>query len=1369
MRILGSKPLKYSLVALATLAVLCGLLIGAFHLTVARVPEYRVQLQSWVSDKTGLAIEFRRLSARLRLFGPELVFDDAVVRTPDRTRVLATARRGSVGFDLWSSIRSGRLTAGRFTLDSPEIGLIRTRAGRIQLVGQSALPERDAKPIAVENLPVGHFRVRNAVVSFRDEATGRGPWSLSGVSFNLDRQLDSMELRGDAQLPAVLGHSLTFSASVQGELQNAQSLVSSFMIDGKQLDLAGWADVLPDEWMAPELGHGSIQLATEFKGLRLAELSAKVDLTAVTAASPTWMTPLPRAEPLRPLPEDESQDEGADADSSPITPEADAASMTPTPAEPESTQLVSYDRMAFDLHVKRKAASIETDRGETDRATADQAADSWEMSASNVDLTRKPASQSPEQSVKQPAEQPSDRPTSWRANRLAANWSHNDAGKLQLSATADRVVLQNLWPLLAYLPESAGLAHIRALQARGTIENLELGLQRDSAQDPLKYSLQADFADAGFQPVLSAPGLSGLTGHVQGTDASGEIRLDMKDAGMELPRMFRSPLQAQSIRGAIAWNHDPAGLRLSSKEMHVASEDGRAQATIELTIPADGTSPILDLNVQAQDLNVAATPRYLPANKMTPKTLEWLDHAFVLGRVPQGQITYKGPTLAFPFRHGEGEFIARGHVEGATFDYQFGWLPATKVNADVEFRNQGLKVTAGTANVGELNVANINTGIADFKIGLIAVKAEASGDLGSALRLLQGSPIKDAFGEQFQKLRGQGETRATLEIMLPLKKLEDRRVAVIAELKDTTVSAQGLDAPITHLSGSLSVRQALPDSASMRGQWLGGPVDIAILSESKSASVLTATGHATAAQLSPLLHLPPPGKITGATVWSMTTRLEADQNPDPKVSSVGAARKYTIESELNGLGIELPYPLGKPEDEDRPLRVDVEYDGDREIIGRGALGDVRALIRLRQQSDESWNFDRGGVRADGIAAALPGHRGLRIEGFVDHLVLDDWFAFKTESSGTSRLSDILEAANLTVGTLQLYGYQWPQVRGVLQATASGWRVDVAGSNAQGELIIPDDFTSAQPLTATFEHLVVTRDGKQGGASTGRDPRSWPNVRASIADLRIEDHAIGEVELQATRVESGIQIDSLTIVQDAMQGEARGQWLITSDGERSKLSAKVTSTDVAATLRAANYTPFIEAKHGEITADLSWPGGFDDDFPGRASGTVQVTAENGQLLNLQPGAGRVLGLMSVSALPRRLSLDFSDLTDKGLSFDTIHGDFELRDGNAYTNNLLLRGPAVEIGIAGRTGIGAHDYDQTAVVTGNLGATLPVAGALAAGPAVGAALLLFTQVFKEPLKGIARGYYRITGPWEDPVVERVDAAQIKEAAATTGDGT
>src|SRR4030095_6529358 len=269
------KVVKWLLILSGSACVLLGLTFGAFGIVVSRVPEYRVQLQNWINDRGGIRVEFKTLSARLRLYGPERVFDQAVVRTPDGTHVLATAKRGSVAFDLWSSIRHARLTAGRFSLESPEIGLIRTKEDRIQLLGLSALPDRD-KPFALEELPMGRFHVRDAVVTFRDAITGRGPWSLSGVSFDVTRDSQLLALRGNASLPRTLGHELRFSASVAGPLQEANTLVSAFSVEGEELDLAGWADVLPDAWPAPETGHGDIELRGVLKGAELVELAADV-------------------------------------------------------------------------------------------------------------------------------------------------------------------------------------------------------------------------------------------------------------------------------------------------------------------------------------------------------------------------------------------------------------------------------------------------------------------------------------------------------------------------------------------------------------------------------------------------------------------------------------------------------------------------------------------------------------------------------------------------------------------------------------------------------------------------------------------------------------------------------------------------------------------------------------------------------------------------------------------------------------------------------------------------------------------------------------------------------------------------------------
>ena len=159
------KLLRWLLGGLAAFVVLAGLLVAAFGFVVTRVPEYRVQVQDWINERSGLVVEFRTLRARLRFYGPELIFDEAVVRTPDRTRVLAAATRGSVGFDLWGAIGAGSPDRRGASLSmSPQIGLIRTKEGRIQLLGQSALPEHvEVKPFALEQLPTGHFDVQNAV------------------------------------------------------------------------------------------------------------------------------------------------------------------------------------------------------------------------------------------------------------------------------------------------------------------------------------------------------------------------------------------------------------------------------------------------------------------------------------------------------------------------------------------------------------------------------------------------------------------------------------------------------------------------------------------------------------------------------------------------------------------------------------------------------------------------------------------------------------------------------------------------------------------------------------------------------------------------------------------------------------------------------------------------------------------------------------------------------------------------------------------------------------------------------------------------------------------------------------------------------
>ncbi len=176
------------------------------------------------------------------------------------------------------------------------------------------------------------------------------------------------------------------------------------------------------------------------------------------------------------------------------------------------------------------------------------------------------------------------------------------------------------------------------------------------------------------------------------------------------------------------------------------------------------------------------------------------------------------------------------------------------------------------------------------------------------------------------------------------------------------------------------------------------------------------------------------------------------------------------------------------------------------------------------------------------------------------------------------------------------------------------------------------------------------------------------------------------------------------------------------------------------------------------------------------GRVHVELEGGQLRNVEPGAaGRVLGLMSVVELPRRLALDFRDVTDEGSRSTPCAAISRCATAMRLRRTCCSRARrSTSVSRAG-PGSRTQDYDQTVVVSGNPGGPLAVAGALAAGPVVGAGVLVLSQLFKGQLQGLTRAYYRVTGPWAAPVVERISApradglpaAQEAAAALSTDD--
>lgn len=1350
------RAAQWAAVSLGTLLLLMGLVLGAFSMVMARMPQYRAQMQTWLSERAKLNIQFATLQARWRWFGPELVFTDAIVRNADGSRTLAIAQHGGVGFDLWTAVRTGRLRAVRFSLSGTELKVVRRPNGNFEVVGAEDLPELDkSNALDLDSLPVGEIIVDDVRLSFRDLKTGRGPWVMNNVQFTIERDRERIDVAGQASLPAALGKQLNFNAHGEGSLANVAQLHWRAQAAGKQFDLKGWAQVMPDDWIAPREGLGSFELAGQFIGTALQNMTGRVNFVEVLMTPPQWTMPLPQADVLRiregnqtPLPENDK----VDGEQAQLAPEQSSAT-----AAPESLR---YSNVGLEFATDR------TNQGwQTEFKNVQFAREGFAWPASKASLSIKFADKGATQN---------DAVSSASADARSDTASDNEATRIErVHATAQLIELDNLWPLLAYLPETESNARLRALNATGELNNLDMTYERDppteSEAAPPRYGLRVNFKRVGVSPVGRTPGVTGLSGSIEATGAQGKLHLDSDEIELSIPHLFRTPLPADRLAADFEWTRSTTNVHVIGRDLTVETPDGNARAQLTLDLPQQG-SPLIDLQAQASNLNVASAPRYMPAGVMQRPLLNWLDAAFTAGRVKQAQLTLKGPLQQFPFRDNSGLFLATGDIEGLTLNYQPGWLPATSVHTQVEFRNTGFSAKASAGDINGLSMENATARMKEYRDSELEIKAQVRGDLDNSLRFVQQSPIGPAIGDLFQQLEGRGATRAEADLYLPLKEFAKRRVNIEVQLANARAGLRGIPQQATALNGNLHVLNDAVTTASISGEFLQGPVAITTAPVTGNHYNVIASGHAAATSAAQFLRLPGFVKLNGEFDYRFSMPGYAQHNED------GRRSLFTVDSDLKGLDIDMPAPVNKPAAMVRALHVEADSRTSDAMQLRASLGELRSLIRLQHASD-GWHFDRAGLRVDGIAAALPAQPGLRIDGALNDFTLDDWLKLGGASSNTAgnagvrHVQDVLRAANVNVARFRLFGFEWSEVRGVLQATDQGWRVDVAGPQASGQVSVPYNFDGSSPLVINMDQLTMmpteSSDGDGKPAKTQpTDPREFPALLVDVRQFHYGMHNFGSLHAAATRTAQGLQVSTMTINGSSFVGNGNGNWLQTNAGQQSTLNLTIESTDVRDTMQQFKYADFIAAKHGKLEAHLNWAGGLEDNPLGRASGMLEIQVDDGQLLNVQPGAGRVLGLLSVAALPRRLKLDFRDVLDKGLSFDSIHGNFDVMNGNAHTQNLLLRGTSAEIGIVGRIGLGARDYDQTAVVSGELGSALPIAGAaIAANPVVGAALLLFTQVFKEPLKGVTRAYYHIGGSWDDPQVERVDADVGKASMSTT----
>jgi len=1259
----------------AALAIVSALGVGAFRLALELLPEYETRVADMVREATGLRLSFDSLDARIGLHGPEIHFEGARIVDP-QGEVLVTAREGGASLSLLRSAWFRRLEIGRVFLESPQLHLVIFPDRHVELVGQAGFAGTIAprQPRGgLDRVPRGVFEVRDATLSFLDLRAGHATWELTRANIEMHRQGGTISLKGTVSLPKHLGQSLNVDAEVSGNLAELRSLAWRGKVQARDVDFAGWADVLPENFKVPMAGTGSFSVSARGTGANFERGRAQLQLSDVE---------LPHTPGVAP---------------------------------------VTYERLAGDLEARHTN-------------------DGWRVSGSKIELSL-----------------PGSR---WTPSDLDATVVLARQQLIKATVKTGFVRIQNLLPLLAFAPPTDQRDRIEKLAPRGTLRRVELSATPVGAGQMPDVTGKASFEDLGYSPLGRVPGVTGLDGTFEGQGSTNVLRLDSKDVVVEWPGVWRWPVKLGSLGAVVELSRALGGLRVAADDVKVDAGHGTATGRVRI-LARPGETPLMDIKASAKVSDLSAVPKYLPVDRLSPEALAWLDAAFSVGRVTSSDVEITGPAQGFPYRDGQGRFHIVAQVEGASLDYAPGWPQVTDVNGTVVFDGPSMKVVASSARSDGLVARDATAEIPDFRDSILLVRTAASGDAGKVHEFFAATPLAPNLGSLFARLSATGPISGELVMYLPIKQFADHVVTVHGTAEGVDAALEGFGGKATDVRGEFWVRNREFFAPTLTAELLGGTTEAHVTSRSDPdgdvTTTIDASGTVKAERLPEVARLPQNAGLAGATTWRGSWQLQRPQDPESTITS-----RVHLESDLAGLASGLPAPLAKPAAPSLPFSLDMDLKGGDYALARVSLGKSgKALFEWRRIEDEL-QLTRGLVRFGGAdATALPVGPGLRIDGRLPYLSVSDLTGLQWGQPSARHLEDLLADVQLDVGRLEVLGHEFTGVSGRMRPGNKAWTIDVSADAATGSLQVPYEFPGAVPLVADLDRLVVAPATREPGEEA--DPRRLPAMRIDVRDLKFLDWKLGHLSARLEHQRDGLSLESFSVQQPAFTGSGDGSWLVTGDGTTTSLKLAVDSTDVKSMLQALAIAPAIEARKAHLEADVDWPNGIDGEILARISGKAKVALSDGRMLALQPGAGRILGLMSLSHIGKRLMFDFGDVTGEGMAFDSIKGDFALASGEAFTDNLTLRGPAAEIGIAGRTNLRDRSYDQTAVVTGDLGASLGVAGAIAGGPAVGAALLLFSQIFKEPLKGVARAYYRITGPWDDPVVKKIDAHELEEQAA------
>jgi len=875
----------------------------------------------------------------------------------------------------------------------------------------------------------------------------------------------------------------------------------------------------------------------------------------------------------------------------------------------------------------------------------------------------------------------------------------------------------------------------------GSVDNLNLRLVGDWMA-PTDFSLEADLAGVNLQAYRKFPGVHGMGAHVSMTRNTGHAKFDIFNAEISLPEVFRAPLPVRRMDGEIGWEKTADAWQVNGNNLHVVSDDVRGTGKLTVRVPTDRMlPPHMKLRVDFNDGKGEHAARYFPVHHLGASTLAWMERSFVSGEITKGYLIYDGAIPDFPFRHQTGKFELRAHVHDAVYSFLPGWEPIKHAEVDVAVNGPEVLVT-GDGKIAGLDANQVVVQMKESEGAgrVVQVTGKVAGPVNETLSVLRAakSPVGTKWLASLPSgLQGNGQGLLSLDLRIPLGRAAETRVAGEYRflksdllLPDTGVSMQSIEGKVQFTESGLR-------EGNLHGQFLGGDaVVVAALQPDGLQIYAQGTIHAPA--LMPILGPRMASRISGIAGWHGTWRWN---------KGIGSA---SLESDWRGLRLSLPPPLNFPEGlGEGKLVVKTESSSrDNHLLTVNAGHSVSGRL-VFSRHDAGWNFSSGRIGFGEDRASPPKEPGLHLSARLAIVALDDWLPLLGD--GRRPLPEFFTHVSAEIKSIELMNRRFESATLDLSRTKDGWSGTVGGPSAAGRIL----FAGKAPATRIefdLAHLILPEKEIQQ-RKPASDPHRFPILAIRSKSFQLLNKQLGELDFAAAPDDQGWVIQRFNLTRPEMKLAVSGKWRVVNNKHGSDFVIDFSSSDMGKTMEAFGVADQMSGGDVHIKSRLAWPDTPTSVQVAGLSGKVEVDAKKGRFLQVKPGAGRLFGLLDLSAIGRYLMLDFSPLFGKGFIFDRIEGQIDVEKGNARTRNFMIKGPATEIGVGGRIGLAAEDFDLAIEIQPKLSETLTLASWGLWGPQVAAVVLAAQKIFKKQITKGTHVTYVVKGPWDKPVITKL----------------